>query len=209
MRPQQKDEYFDHEYDGIRELNNPMPTWWTSIFWGTFFFSIAYIAYYHLGPGTLEHAEYAQEVAEADAKAAAMAMKEGPVTEASLVALTKDAMVVKEGNLKFVSICAPCHGEKGEGKIGPNLTDSAWINGDGSMTFIWSSVENGYPAKGMVPWGKILKPEEMKRVVAFVGTIRNTNVPGKAPEGPRDPAAAPTATTAVAAPVSANPAPVQ
>ncbi|MFO0728900.1 MAG: cbb3-type cytochrome c oxidase N-terminal domain-containing protein [Myxococcota bacterium] len=205
MQPQQKDEWFEHEYDGIRELNNPMPTWWTSIFWGTFFFSIAYIGYYHFGPGTLVMAEYNADVAEATAKATALAMKEGPVTEDSLAALMRDPAVVKEGNLKFVTYCAPCHGEHAEGKIGPNLTDSAWINGDGSLKFIHTSVENGYPARGMVPWGKILKPDELKRVVAFVGSVRNTNVPGKPPEGPRP---AGTATSAAAAPAPAveNPA---
>jgi len=189
MRPQKDAEFLEHDYDGIRELNNPMPTWWTTIFWATSVFALAYYLYYQLGPGPSIAAEYAAETAEAAAIAAARPPEVVPTSDEVFAASLKDPLLVKTGNLKFAQLCAVCHGERGEGKIGPNLTDAVWVHGDGSPRFLWKSVDEGYPALGMVAWGKILKPDELKAVVAFVGSIRNTYVPGgKAPQGPRTPA---------------------
>jgi cytochrome c oxidase cbb3-type subunit III len=83
--------------------------------------------------------------------------------------------------------CAPCHGASGQGLIGPNLTDSAWVHGKGTLTDIYGVVEGGVAAKGMPAWGRQLTPIELRKVVGFVGTLRGTNVPGKAAEGTQVP----------------------
>jgi len=76
-----------------------------------------------------------------------------------------------------------CHGDKGQGLVGPNLTDAYWIHGKGTRADIFKVIHDGVPDKGMLAWGEILKPEEVIAVSSFVFSIRNTNVPGKAPQG--------------------------
>lgn len=170
-----------HEYDGIREYDNPTPMWWHLIFWASIVFSVIYFFAYHLStmaPGVL--ASYDADVAAAGNAPVAT----GPAaTEESLAALLSDAGAVGAGREKFAAVCAACHGQKGEGLVGPNLTDNAWLLGDGSLMAIFKVVDEGSLAKGMPAWGKQLKPVELQQVVAYVGTLRNTNVPGKAPEG--------------------------
>lgn len=174
-------ELLSHEYDGIREYDNPTPMWWHLVFWASIVFAAIYFFAYQLSnmaPGVL--ASYEAELAEAGATQVAS----GPAaTEESLAALVADAGAVGAGQQKFMTVCAACHGQKGEGLVGPNLTDNAWIHGDGSLLAIHKVVDEGVLAKGMPAWGKQLKPVELNQVVAFIGTLRNTNVPGKAAEG--------------------------
>lgn len=172
----------DHEYDGIQEYDNPMPGWWKALFWATFVFSVVYIMIYHIRlPGDPVNAEYRAEVSAFAAVQEAEAAK-NPVSEEALAALLKDEGALSGGKAVFVEKCSPCHGAKGEGVIGPNLTDNAWLHG-GKLMDINAVVTNGVAEKGMIAWGKTLSPADLRKVVAFVGSIRNTNVPGKAPQG--------------------------
>jgi cytochrome c oxidase cbb3-type subunit 3 len=105
------------------------------------------------------------------------------VTAESLLAGSHDAARVAEGKALFITYCAPCHGPEGGGKIGPNLTDNAWIHG-GAPEKIFAQITNGAPSKGMIAWGPQLGSERVKKLTAFVLSIKNTNVPGgKAPQG--------------------------
>ena len=94
---------------------------------------------------------------------------------------TKD--LINQGRQVYNVNCASCHGEKGEGLVGPNLTDDFWLHTDGTLMSIRQVVVAGVPAKGMPAWEKMLSPEEMVQVVAFLGTLRGTNVEGKEPQG--------------------------
>jgi cytochrome c oxidase cbb3-type subunit 3 len=120
-----------------------------------------------------------REAREADAKQSLAR----PVTEDSLTKLTLDSALMADAQVLFVARCAPCHGEHAQGIIGPNLTDGSWIHGHGTLTDIYGVVESGVAAKGMPAWGRLLTPVELRKVVAFVGTQRGKNVPGKALEG--------------------------
>jgi cytochrome c oxidase cbb3-type subunit III len=173
----------DHEYDGILEYDNPMPGWWKNMFWATFVFSLGYLFWFHLGGnGQSVQAAYEADVAEAAALAAKEALNQ-EVSEESLAQLLADQASLSEAAPKFASLCAPCHADKGQGMIGPNLTDSHWIHGSGDLMSIYNVVAKGVPEKGMPPWERQLSPEELRKVVAFVGSLRGTNVPGKGPEG--------------------------
>ncbi len=173
----------DHVYDGIQEYDNPLPRWWTLIFWGTFVFSIGYYFHYHIGPRGQSVAEgYAADVRAADEIAAKRAAKE-TVSEELLASLVQNTAAVAQGSELFTSRCAVCHGPKGEGLIGPNLTDGHWVHGKGALMDIYKTTAEGVDAKGMPGWAKQLSAEELRSVVSFVGTVRNTNLPGKAPEG--------------------------
>jgi cytochrome c oxidase cbb3-type subunit III len=177
-----EDHLLDHQYDGIQEYDNPMPRWWVWTFWGTFWFSVAYLFHYWVGNGVSVEAAYDEEARQAAALAAEQALKQD-VSEDGLEKLMADSGTVALGNDAFQAKCAACHLEKGQGSIGPNLTDLHWIHGSGKLMEIYGVVSEGVLEKGMPAWNRQMKPEELRAVVAFVGTLRGTKVEGKAPEG--------------------------
>ncbi|HVY28942.1 MAG TPA: cbb3-type cytochrome c oxidase N-terminal domain-containing protein [Polyangiaceae bacterium] len=177
------DQLLDHEYDGIREYDNPLPLWWKAIFWGSFVFSIGYFFHYHLsGNGQSVAAAYEAEMREAR-EAEAKANLAQPVSEESLGKLMADASLMSDAKALFGQKCAACHGDKAQGLIGPNLTDNAWIHGAGTLKDIFGVINEGVLAKGMPAWGRQLSPIEVRKLAAFVGTQRGKAVPGKPPEG--------------------------
>jgi cytochrome c oxidase cbb3-type subunit 3 len=172
-----------HEYDGIREYDNPLPGWWVAIFWGTFVFSIAYGVYYHVSPhGESVAVAYDAEMRLAREERAKQSLKEAP-SEAVLGKLMVDAELMKDAKVTFEQRCAQCHAAEGQGLIGPNLTDDHVIHGDGSLMAIYNVVSHGVPNKGMPAWELQLQPIEVRKLAAFVATLRGKNLPGKAPEG--------------------------
>jgi cytochrome c oxidase cbb3-type subunit 3 len=120
--------------------------------------------------------------------------------------MAANAGLMADAKTLFVQKCAQCHGNEGEGKIGPTLTDEYWLHGDGSLMAIYTAVSDGFPAKGMPTWSRQMRLVEVMKVAAFVGTIRNTNLPGPQPaEGTRiAPGTAGTGTTTAPAPASTS-----
>jgi cytochrome c oxidase cbb3-type subunit III len=131
----------------------------------------------HVDPGPLER--YLAE------RAAALDTGE-PVTDDTLVALTRDKLAVQAGAAAFARTCVKCHGERGEGNIGPNLTDPFWIGG-GAPVDIYQTILLGRDGKGMPSWGLQLGTGACKQITAFVLSIRDENLAGKAPQGQRWP----------------------
>jgi len=174
----------DHEYDGIQEYDNPLPKWWVWIFWGSVVWGAAYYVVYHVtqsAPGVI--AEYDAEAK----KAGASAPKLAAVSEEALEKAMGDSAGVASGKAVYALRCAACHGDKGQGLVGPNLTDKHWVHGGGKLGDIYKVVAEGVPAKGMPAWDKQLTPAELTSVVAFVGTLRGKMEAGKAPEGKEAP----------------------
>lgn len=172
-----------HEYDGIQEYDNQLPTWWLYTLYGAMVFAVGYWFTYHVFQGAdLPMQAYRKEIA-------AAAEREGKsvvLTSPELVALSKDLTLVKDGEKLFSTTCAACHGPKAGGTIGPNLTDEFWIHG-GAPTKIYGTIHDGVLAKGMPAWGAQLGNAQVQSVTAYVLTLRNTNVPGgKVPQGDRD-----------------------
>ncbi|MBI2568464.1 MAG: c-type cytochrome [Candidatus Schekmanbacteria bacterium] len=184
MSTTERDRVFDHDYDGIREYDNPLPAWWLWIFYATIAFSGVYFLYYQVtGMGPSIHQEYQTDMAAAAEQKAAAPVPAGP-TAATLAQLAADAAQVSAGQAVFVARCAPCHTPTGAGLIGPNLTDDYWIHGDGSISAIYAVVRDGVPEKGMIPWKTTISETEMMQVTAFVHTLLGTNPPGaKEPQG--------------------------
>jgi len=172
----------DHEYDGIRELDNNLPRWWVWLFYITIIYAAAYLVYFHVThTGDLSAAEYDKEMkAGAALKNAAMGK-----FEAGIPTLTPstDAAVVDGGRQTYAKFCAPCHRADGGGLVGPNLTDDYWIHGSNftdNVSIIW----NGVPAKGMITWKTVLKPDEIYSVASYIYTLRGAKLAtsGKPPE---------------------------
>lgn len=177
------DELLEHEYDGIREYDNPMPKWWVWMFWGSFWFALFYFFHFHVGAkGTSVAQAYVDELKEAREAEAKMAMGDA-VSEEGLAKLMANKPMMGDTQAVFKARCEQCHADKGQGLIGPNLTDDSWIHGKGTLMDIYKTVDEGVPAKGMPAWGRQLTPIELRKVVAYVGSLRGTNVPGKPPEG--------------------------
>ncbi|HEX5754215.1 MAG TPA: cbb3-type cytochrome c oxidase N-terminal domain-containing protein [Archangium sp.] len=168
-----------HVYDGIEEMDNHLPNWWLFLLWSTVLFGFGYWFYYQVsgvGPGSM--AVYKAEAAEAARNAAS----NQPVSDETLLALMLDSQSVEQGKAQFTQQCAACHGQKGEGLIGPNLTDKFWLHG-GTPMAIHKTVSEGVVAKGMPAWERTLGAERVRSIAAYVLTLKNTNVPGKAPQG--------------------------
>jgi cytochrome c oxidase cbb3-type subunit III len=173
-----------HNYDGISELDNLLPRWWLWLFWLCNVFGLAYLLYFHvLHPEKGSAWEFQREVTAAAAlqKAAAPAP-----TVTTVEAPTADAALVGKGKEIFLKNCIPCHGTLGQGIIGPNLTDDFWIHG-GTFAEIKHTITEGVPAKGMITWKLMLKPDDIQNVASFVWSLHGTDVskavpPAKVPE---------------------------
>lgn len=178
----EKDILLDHNYDGIRELNNDLPPWWKYSFIISIFWAMGYLMYYHVLGGPSSHDEYvvamtvAKEQQEAYARLNAGKVDENTVTLA-------DAAGIEDGKSIFTTNCSPCHGQHGEGIVGPNLTDNYWLHG-GSLSDVFKSIKNGWPAKGMKSWQFDLSAVQIKDVASYVKSLAGTNPPNaKAPQG--------------------------
>lgn len=197
-------ESMGHEFDGIEELNNPLPKWWSTFFLLTIVWAFGYIALYGLGnwtgllgwkssnQGILNVAEskaktaasladdsgmlvqYDREVAAADAKF-------GPIFEAyaarSIEDLATDGEALKVGQRLFIQNCAQCHGSDAHGTTGfPNLADNDWLYG-GSPEAIKTTIMDGRIAMGMMAWeGALGGDQGVKEVAAYVISLSGRSV---------------------------------
>lgn len=170
----------EHSYDGIQEYDNPLPRWWVYMFYATIVFAIFYASNLGVGVGPGRIAQYEAEMA---AFRAAHPEPEGGVSPEQLAALAADPNAREAGKQVFTANCAACHRADGGGMIGPNLTDEAWLHGS-KLEDIHKTVVEGVLAKGMPPWGKLLKPDQVNAVTVYVGSLKGSNPPNaKPPEG--------------------------
>jgi cytochrome c oxidase cbb3-type subunit 3 len=178
-----------HEYDGIEEADNQLPRWWVAAFIGTIAFALAYwLGFEVFDARPTPYAEYVAQAKAIDAAREVELAATPSVNTEQLEQLADQVAVVAQGASVYAAHCVPCHGAKAEGKIGPNLTDAAWLHGGGPLA-IHGTIANGILAKGMPAWGPLLGPKALREVTAYVLSLRNSNVPGgKAAEGATDPA---------------------
>lgn len=175
----------DSNYDDIQEYDNDLPQWWVWLFILTVIFAPLYVVYFHITPGFDPAQHLAAQLKEIEARktSAHDSSAAAHLGESELVALSSRSDITTKGREIFVGKCAVCHGQGGEGVVGPNLTDKFWIHG-GKAIEIRTVVTNGVVEKGMVPWKGVLSDDDINNVVAYIWTIRNTNVSnGKAPQG--------------------------
>lgn len=174
----------DHNYDGIKELDNNLPTWWIYGFYATIIFAVVYMVRYHIFDGATQDVEYQREVATAQLEIEEYRKTAKGLVDASTVVMLTDEADLSAGKNVFETNCAVCHRADGGGGIGPNLTDNYWING-GKISNIYEVIsEGGRPGKGMISWKNDLKPLEIAQVSSYIMTFQGTNPPdAKAAEG--------------------------
>jgi cytochrome c oxidase cbb3-type subunit 3 len=180
----------EHKFDGISELNNPTPAWFMALFYGTIIFGIGYLLNYHVFHyGKTQEEEYVAEIQQAsDDKIAFLA---SPANAASAVnenniELSKDAAVLKSGQALFATRCPPCHGDAGQGLVGPNLTDEFWLHG-GKVQDVFKTIKYGVPEKGMIAWEKSMSAQQIADITNYVMSLRGTKPAGpKAPQGNKE-----------------------
>lgn len=175
----------DHNYDGIKELDNNLPPWWLYGFYASIIFGLVYMVKYHIFNGDNQYDELETEYAEAK-----IAIEEYKKTAKDLVdyktvvALT-EASDLSKGKTIFMENCVACHMADGGGGIGPNLTDKNWILGGGISNVFKTVSEGGRAGKGMIAWKQNLKPSEIAQVASYVLTLEGTT-PAKPKEAEGD-----------------------
>ncbi len=176
------DVLLDHDYDGIKELDNNLPPWWKYGFYLTIIFAFIYMIHYHVvGSGTVQLDEYNAQLAEADLqKQERLKLAANNVDENSVTVLIADADL-SAGKKIYTEKCLVCHGKAGEGNVGPNLTDDYWIHG-GNIKDVFKIVKYGFPSKGMISWQSQLNPVQMQQVSSYIKSIKGTN-----PANPKEP----------------------
>lgn len=181
---EEKDVLLDHDYDGIKELDNVLPPWWVYLFYATIFFSVVYLIRFHIVKEYDQDSEFATEMAIAQAEVAKFKTTAPDVINVDNVVLITDEADLAKGKALFDSSCAACHRADGGGGIGPNLTDDHWILGGGIKNVFNTIMEGGREGKGMVSWKATIKPADIQKIASYVLSLRGTNPAGaKAAEG--------------------------
>jgi cytochrome c oxidase cbb3-type subunit III len=175
------DQVLGHDFDGIQEYDNRLPNWWLWILWGSVLFSVGYWLVFHtFGVGKSPVQLYESEM---QAAAEAQLAAGGSLDNEALILMSGMPDKVAEGKDIFGTYCVACHLATGGGLVGPNLTDAYWIHGGEPMD-MHKTVTEGVLEKGMAAWGKQLGPRRVEAVVAYMLTLRDSNVAGgKAAEG--------------------------
>ena len=174
----------DHDYDGIKELDNNLPPWWVYLFYASIVFGVIYLVRFEVMGADNQEMELQKELAQAKIDVAEY-MKTAPdlMDEKTVTLLTEPADLA-EGKTIFMTNCAACHRADGGGQIGPNLTDDNWILGGGIKNIFHTLVNGGRDGKGMISWKGTLKPKEMQKVASYVISLKGSNpVDPKAPDG--------------------------
>jgi cytochrome c oxidase cbb3-type subunit 3 len=172
----------DHNYDGIRELDHPLPFWWLVIFILTVVFSVPYFVYYVMATGETLTDEYVAEMKVVKEKQDAFEAKHGKFNVEKFNAFAVGIENDKKTRKIYKRKCKACHAADGGGGIGPNLADNYWVNGNGSPETIFKVIDKGVVDKGMEAWGKKLDRDQIYKLTAYVIMFKGTT-----PADPKEP----------------------
>ncbi len=172
-----------HDYDGIRELDNVIPPWFTATFVVTILFAAIYMYRYHIaGSAPTQIEEYKTEMKNAELRQLEYLKHEANLIDENTVTMMNEGQY-EEGKSIYKTACAVCHGNAGEGLVGPNMTDDYWIHG-GSIKDIFKVIKYGVIDKGMKPWKDDYSPNQIAQLSSYIKSMRGTNPPNpKEPQG--------------------------
>jgi cytochrome c oxidase cbb3-type subunit III len=174
----------DHDYDGIKELDNNLPPWWVYLFYACIIFSVIYLVRFEIMGAPDQETELKNEMAQAKIEVAEY-MKTAPdLMDENTVVLLDDALSIGKGKEIFTTNCVACHRADAGGQIGPNLTDDYWILGGGIKNLFHTITNGGRDGKGMIAWKGTLKPKEIQAVASYIISLKGSDPKEpKAPEG--------------------------
>lgn len=174
----------EHDYDGIKELDNNLPPWWVYLFYGCIAFAAIYLVRYELMGADDQEMELQKELAQAKIDIEEYKKTAPDLMDEKTVVLLTDAAELAKGKAIYETNCVACHRPDGGGQIGPNLTDDQWILGGGIKNIFHTISKGGRDGKGMVAWNAMLKPAEIQHVASYIISLKGTNPKdAKAPEG--------------------------
>lgn len=177
----EKDVQLDHDYDGIKELDNALPPWWLYGFYVTILFAVVYIWRFHFSDAPLQVQELKNEIAAAKIAEEAYAKINANKVDENTVEYKADATLIADGKDLFGQKCVACHGAEAGGGQGPNLTDDYWKHG-GSIKDIFKTIKYGVTNKGMIAWGGELTPKQIEGLANYIKSIKGSNPKGGLPK---------------------------
>lgn len=178
---EEHDILLDHDYDGIKELDNVLPPWWVNLFYITVVFAFVYLVRFHIYNDYDQVTEFETEMAIAKAEVEKYKLTAPDVMDKEKVTLLTDAGDLAQGKKIYEVNCVACHKSDGGGSIGPNLTDEHWILGGGIKNVFNTLMEGGREGKGMVSWKATIKPSDLQKVASYVLSMQGTNPPDAKP----------------------------
>lgn len=177
----EKDIQLDHDYDGIKELDNNLPGWWKYGFYLSIVIGVIYFYRYevvHSAPSSAE--EFKTEMAKAEVEKEEYLKNTANKIDENTVKLLKDQATLDAGKELFATNCAACHAADGGGIVGPNLTDDYWLHG-GNVKDIFKIIKYGVPEKGMKSWEGDFTPIQISQLTNFIKSLK-----GKMPATPKE-----------------------
>jgi len=178
---EEHDILLDHDYDGIKELDNVLPPWWVNLFYITIVFAFVYMVRFHIYNDYDQASEFETEMAIAKAEVEKYKLTAPDLMDKDKVTLLTDASDLAQGKKLYEVNCVACHKADGGGSIGPNLTDEHWILGGGIKNVFNTLMEGGREGKGMVAWKATIKPSDLQKVASYVLSLQGTNPPDAKP----------------------------
>ncbi len=173
----------DHEYDGIRELDNRLPPWWLYGFYISIAFAVIYMFRFYFLDMPRQDDEFQADMLQAKQEVKAYLASLDNLIDENSVTLSTETVDLNAGKAIYEQNCSVCHAADGGGGVGPNFTDKYWLHG-GDMPSIFSTIKYGVPAKGMISWETQLSPKKMQQVASYIYMMEgNTAADPKAPQG--------------------------
>lgn len=173
---EEADVMLDHDYDGIKELDNVLPPWWVYLFYGCIVFAVVYLVRFHVIGDYTQAEEYEKEVALAEEAHAKYLLTAPDLVNVDNVELLTDAASIAEGKKIYeANNCFSCHGQNLEGGIGPNLTDVNWLNGGGVKNIFRLVSEGSSNNPVMAPWKDVIKPSDIQKLASYIVSLGGTN----------------------------------
>ncbi len=174
----------DHDYDGIKELDNNLPPWWVYAFYISIVFAVVYLLRFEVFNDYNQIDELETEIAQAKIDIEAYKKTAKNLVDINTVEILTEASDITAGKKVFDTNCVACHMADGGGGIGPNLTDENWILGGGIKNVFKTVSEGGRDGKGMIAWKQQLKPLQIAQVSSYLLTLQGTTPANpKAAEG--------------------------
>lgn len=167
----------DHEYDGIREFDNPTPGWWHTLFLASIVFSVFYFVFWEFSPLAYSIQEAHSAVQERELRRQFAEIGDLKPDEPTILRMMGEEKWMNVAASTFKANCVSCHGQNGQGEVGPNLTDDAYKNIK-VMVDLPRVISEGANNGAMPSWRNRLHPNEVVLLSAYVANLRGKNLPG-------------------------------